>query len=47
MERCGLNRVTLAKHGISEALQCVDQAVRGYAPRQFHAASTGIGSSFT
>ncbi len=38
---------SLANDAVAEALQDADQAVTGNAPRQFHAASTGISSSFT
>ncbi len=36
-----------ADHPVAEALQCADQTIRGYSPRQLQAASTGISSSFT
>jgi hypothetical protein len=37
----------LVNYAISEAFLRADDSVRRYATRQFHAASTGISSSFT
>ncbi len=32
---------------VTEALECADQTICGHIAREFHAASTGISSSFT
>lgn len=38
---------SLADNPISKVFQGVNDTMPGYAPRQFHAASTGINSSLT
>jgi len=37
----------LSDHNVTKPFQSANDAIRGYAPRQPHAASTGISSSFT
>jgi hypothetical protein len=37
----------LANHAITEAFECAGETFAGHAPRQLHAASTGMSSSFT